>query len=104
MPDPRRRARLRFTLLCLLMPPTEPELRMLHKCFDTPGGVKQIADGLERQGLHLRLTHIGPGEWRATVMGDNPMLAPRGYGVAKTPWDAAQTAGWEAMKAVDTRA
>jgi putative tryptophan/tyrosine transport system substrate-binding protein len=27
----------RLMLLCLLLPSTEPELRLLHRCFDTPG-------------------------------------------------------------------
>jgi hypothetical protein len=31
-------------------------------------------------------------------MGENPMLAPKGYGVARTPWDAVEMAGWAALK------
>jgi hypothetical protein len=45
-----------------------------------------------------RLTHIADNEWRSAFMGDNPMLAPRGYGVAKTPWGAVQDAAWAALK------
>ena len=30
-------------------------------------------------------------------MGDNPLLAPRGFGVAKTPWRAVQKAAWAAV-------
>jgi hypothetical protein len=101
MPDPRRRARLCFTLLCLLMPATEPELRMLHRCFDSQNGTRQIVAGLERQGLRLTLTHVGPGEWRATLMGENPMLAPKGYGVAPQPWTAVQQAGYSALQTIE---
>ena len=43
-----------------------------------------------------RLTHVADNEWRSAFMGDNPLVAPRGYGVAKTPWRALQRAGWEA--------
>ena len=59
-PTNEQRARaLRFTLLCLLLPPTEPEFKMLHKCFDSRAGVSQIATGLRRQGLNVTLTRIG---------------------------------------------
>jgi hypothetical protein len=34
------------------------------------------------------------GEWRATFMGDDPLLAPAGFGVAPTPWTATQRAAW----------
>jgi hypothetical protein len=52
--------------------------------------------GGERQGLLLSLGHIAEGEWRATFMG-NPMFAPEGFGVAKTPWQAVQRAAWAAI-------
>jgi hypothetical protein len=31
-------------------------------------------------------------------MGDDPKLAPAGYGEAPTPWGAVQRAAWEALK------
>ena len=96
--DPQRRARaLRFTLLCLLLPANDPELVMLHKCFDSWGGIRQMAVGLKRRGLNMTLTEIEPREWRCALMGDNLLLAPRGYGVAPTPWRAVQMAGWAAL-------
>jgi hypothetical protein len=93
-----RRRVLRTTLLCLQFPPTEPELASLQRAFDSWKGLGMIADGLARQGLRLWLTHVGPREWRCTLMGDNPLLAHRGYGVAPTPWAAVQRAGWAALR------
>jgi hypothetical protein len=48
--------------------------------------------GVERQGYRLSLSHITEGEWRAVFMGPNPLLAPKGFGVAPTPWEAVQDA------------
>ena len=30
-------------------------------------------------------------------MGDNPLFAPKGFGVAPTAWGAVQRAGWAAL-------
>jgi hypothetical protein len=43
--------------------------------------------------MRLSLSHIADGEWRAMFMDDNARLAPRGFGVAATPWGAVQAAG-----------
>jgi hypothetical protein len=47
--------------------------------------------------MRLSLSHIADEEWRAVFMGENALLAPRGFGVAPTPWRAVQRAGWRAM-------
>jgi hypothetical protein len=47
--------------------------------------------------MRLALSHIADGEWRAVFMGENAWLAPRGLGVASTPWRAVQRAAWAAM-------
>jgi hypothetical protein len=37
-------------------------------------------------------------------MGENALLAPRGFGVAPTPWRAVQRAAWSAMdKGIERR-
>ena len=58
-------------------------------------GVGLITVGVERHGMRLSMSHIADGEWRAVFMGENALLAPRGYGVAPTPWGAVQRAAWE---------
>ena len=37
------------------------------------------------------LSHIAEGEWRGQFMG-NPLVAPKGFGAAETPWKAVQIA------------
>jgi hypothetical protein len=90
----RRRANLRAALGFLQLPPTEPELVMLHRWLDTWNGIGLLAVGMHRQGLRLSLSHVADGEWRCVFMGENPMLAPKGFGVAATPWRAA----WHALR------
>jgi len=94
----RRLATLRAALAFLRLPPTEPELQLLHRCFNNWHGLGMITIGVERQGHRLSLSHIADGEWRAYFMGDNSKLAPSGYGVAPTPWGAVQMAAWAAMQ------
>jgi hypothetical protein len=93
-----RLANLCATLGFLRVSATEPELVALHQCFDSWSGLGQIAVGLARQGYWLSLSHIAQGEWRCFFTGDNPLLAPKGYGVARTPWRAVQDAAWAAVK------
>jgi hypothetical protein len=92
----RRAQNLRAALGFLRLPPRAPELRLLHRWLDSWTGVGLITVGVERQGLRLSLSHITEGEWRAQFM-DNPLVAPRGFGVAPTPWRAVQMAAWAAI-------
>jgi hypothetical protein len=87
-----RVANLRAALGFLQLPPRAPELRLLHRWLDTWTGVGLITVGVERQGYRLSLSHIAEGEWRAYFTDPNPLLAPKGYGVAPTPWRAVQPA------------
>jgi hypothetical protein len=48
--------------------------------------------------MRLSLSHIADEEWRAVFMGENALLAPRGFGVAPTPWRAVQRAAWAAVR------
>jgi hypothetical protein len=94
--DPRGRS-LRATLGFLRLPPTEPALQLLRRWLDNWTGVGLITVGVERHRMRLSLSHIADKEWRAVFMGENALLAPRGFGVAPTPWRAVQRAGWRAM-------
>jgi hypothetical protein len=93
----RRPALFRAALGFLRVPPRAPELRLLHRWLDSWTGVGLITVGVERQGLRLSLSHIAEGEWRAQFMGASQLVAPRGFGVAPTPWRAVQIAGWAAV-------
>jgi hypothetical protein len=92
-----RLANLRAALAFLRLPPTEPELELLHRTFDNWHGLGMVTVGVERLGYRLSLSHVAEGEWRAYFTGDNQKLAPVGYGVASTPWTAVQQAAWTAV-------
>jgi hypothetical protein len=98
-----RLASLTAALGFLSIPPRAPELRLLHRWLDTWNGIGLIAVGMHRQGLRLSLSHIAEGEWRCSFRGDGALLAPRGYGVAATPWRAVQQAAWAAVNKEDRR-
>ena len=96
-PSDQRLANLRAALAFLRLPPTEPELQLLHKTFDNWHGLGMMTVGVERLGYRLSLSHIAEGEWHAYFTGENQKLAPVGYGVAPTPWRAVQQAAWAAV-------
>jgi len=98
VPDDRRLATLCASLGFLQLDPRASELRMLHEWPDRWSGIGHIAVGMQRQGYFLSLSHIAEGEWRAVFMGDNPLVAPKGFGVAPQPWRAVQVAAWAAAK------
>jgi hypothetical protein len=77
--------------------PPNPSCSSLHRWLDTGTGVGLITVGVERQGMRLSLGHIADKEWRAVFMGKNALLAPRGFGMAPTPWRAVQMAAWAAV-------
>ena len=95
--DRLRLANLRAALAFLRLPPTAPELQLLHKTFDNWHGLGMMTVGVERLGYRLSLSHIAEGEWHAYFTGENQKLAPVGYGVAPTPWRAVQQAAWAAV-------
>jgi hypothetical protein len=89
----KRLANLRAALGFLQLRARAPELQLLlHRWLDTWTGVGLITVGVERRGMRLSLSHIADEEWRAVFMGENALLAPRGFGVAPTPWRAVQRA------------
>jgi hypothetical protein len=99
-----RRRRLRFVLLCLLMPATEPELRMLHRAFDSWSGLGQITAAMSRQGWDLQLSQhsqLGGGIkgelWVARYVSGMGQVIEGGAGTGTTPWGAALKAAWAAL-------
>jgi hypothetical protein len=92
-----RLANLRAALVALRIKQDEPELRLMHRLLDTWNGIGLITVGVKRLGYRLLLSHIADDEWRAQFM-ENAMWAPRGFGVAPTPWRAVQMAAWAAVK------
>ena len=96
-----RGRRLRAALAAVVVRAHAPELAPAHRWLDTWTVVGLITGGVERQGLRLSLTYITEGEWRAQFMGEPALLAPRGYGVAASPWHAVQLAAWAPVRHAD---
>jgi hypothetical protein len=103
--DESRVANLRATLGFLRVPPTEPELVALHRCFDTWSGIGMIAVGMSRQGWDLQLaqhSHVGgaiKGEvWVARYVTGMGHVIEGGAATGASPWEAVQKAAWKAVK------
>jgi hypothetical protein len=60
-----RLATLRATLGFLSLDPREPELRLLHNCFDTWRGIGDVVAGMARQEYDLELRRYNGRGWRA---------------------------------------
>ena len=65
MPDSRARL-LRAAVGFALVPPDEPELRVLHRWLDCWRGVGDVVTGMKRQGYEISLGDHGAGQWIAT--------------------------------------
>ena len=59
------RARLRAALGFLSLEPREPELQLLHRCFDTWRGIGDVVTGMARQEYDLELRRYNGQGWRA---------------------------------------
>jgi hypothetical protein len=91
-----RRHLLRAAVGFALVPPTEPELRLLHRWMDSWRGVGDVVTGMNRQGYWLHLSNIDAGTWRATFSRES-MTSADGFGAGDTPWRAVQRAAWAAL-------
>src|SRR5262249_39204768 len=62
-----RLATLRATLGFLSLEPREPELHLLHNCFDTLRGIGDIVARMARQAYDLELRRYNGQGWRPTL-------------------------------------
>lgn len=83
-----------------LVPPTEPDLQLLHRWLDCWRGVGDVMTGKNRQGYWLHLSNIDAGTWRATFSRE-AMTSADGFGTGDTPWRSVQRAAWAALAKKD---
>jgi len=98
--DPRGR-NLGVALGFLRLEPREPELRLLHDCFDTWRGIGDVVAGMARQDYDLELRRFNGRGWRATFFPsgfEHSFTSSAASAFAMSPWEAVQRA------AVDTLA
>jgi hypothetical protein len=91
---------LRAALGSLALEPREPELRLLHSCFDTWRGIGDIVAGMARQEYDLELRRYNGRGWRAIFFqsGFEPSLTSHaGAAWARSPWEAVQRAASDAL-------
>ncbi len=80
-----------------LVPPDQPELKILHRWLDCWRGVGDMVTGMGRRGYRLHLTNIDASTWRATFSRD-AMISAEGFGADRTPWGAVQKVASEALR------
>ena len=84
----------------LALDPREPELRMLHQCFDTWRGIGDIVAGMARQEYDLELRRYDGRGWRAVFFQsgfEHSLTSHAGAAWARSPWEAVQRAASDAL-------
>jgi hypothetical protein len=95
-----RRATLAAALDFLALEPREPELRLLHNCFDTWRGIGDIVAGMARQDFDLEMRRFNGRGWRATFFPsgfEHSFTSSAGSAFALTPWGAVQRAAADTL-------
>ena len=95
-----RRPALTAALGFALLPPSAPELRLVHGWLDTWRGIGDVVVGMARQDYDLQLTRYDGRGWRATFYTsgmEHSATGAIGSAWEPTPWRAVQRAGWEAL-------
>ena len=98
-----RRAALIAALGFAFLPPSAPELMLVHRWLDTWRGIGDIVVGMARQDYDLQLTRYDGHAWRATFYTsgmEHSATSAIGSAWEPTPWRAVQQAAWQAL---DTR-
>jgi hypothetical protein len=99
MVDARARP-LRAALGFLSLEPSEPELQLLHRCFDKWRGIGDIVAGMARQEYDLELRRYDGRGWRAIFFQsgfEHSLTSHAGAAWARSPWEAVQRAAGDAL-------
>jgi len=100
------RARLlRAALGFLSLEPREPELQLLHRCFDTwRVSSANIVAGMARQEYDLELRRYDGRGWRAIFFQsgfEHSLTSHAGAAWARSPWAAVQRAASDALRKLE---
>jgi hypothetical protein len=81
-----------------VVPPDEPELKLLHRWLDCWRGVGDVVTGMARHGWDVQLTAYDGEHWRATFFVASEAHSIVGRTAWETsPWRATQRAAWEIL-------
>ena len=95
-----RLATLRAALGFLSLEPNQPELQVLHRCFDNWRGIGDVVAGMARQEYDLELRRYNGEGWRAIFFQsgfEHSLTSHAGGAWARSPWEAVQRAGLDAL-------
>jgi len=95
-----RRATLVAAVGFLGLDPREPELQLLHRCFDSWHGIGDVVAGMARQDYDLELRRFNGRGWRATFFPsgfEHSFTSSAGCAFAMTPWEAVQRAAADTL-------
>src|SRR5215470_1437544 len=101
-----RARNLRAALGFLSLEPNEPELQLLHRCFDNWRGIGDVVAGMARQEYDLELRRYDGQGWRAILFAsgfEHSLTSYAGAAWARSPWEAVQRAGLDALLKMDAR-
>jgi len=80
---------------------SEPELHLLHRCFDTWRGIGDVVAGMTRQEYDLELRRYNSRCWRAMFFlsgFEHSLTADAGSAWARSSWEAVQRAAHDALR------
>ena len=90
----------RAALGFLALEPREPELLLLHRCFDTWRGIGDVVAGMARHEYDLELRRYDGRGWRAMFFPsgfEHSLTSHAGHAWARSPWEAVQRASGDAL-------
>ena len=100
-----RLATFRATLGFLTLEPREPELRLLHQCFDNWRGIGDVVAGMAREEYDLELRRYNGRGWRAIFFQsgfEHSLTSHAGAAWARNPWEAVQRAAGDALRKLES--
>src|SRR5215510_2039799 len=101
--DPRARS-LRAALGFLSLAPSEPELQLLHRCFDNWRGIGDVVAGMARQEYDLELRRYGArvgARSSSRAVFEHSLTSHAGAAWARRPCEAVQRAAADALRKLD---